>query len=595
MRLNFLFLALFTLLLFSGCHRQTPVYNFSTNNEIVSIADQMVKEYHTGEKKTNNVVKAVYFHGSDQEPFSNWKERLNRTLNDVSDFYKEEFSKYGVDIEGIPFERSGGELVINVVEGDLISRNYDIQCGLRIQYEIYSKTKGQIDFSKDHVLIINALCTQQADGIYVFNSPYFGTGSSTNGVCQVADCELLDSKFLKDNTQRMKFSEMAIKYKECSVAEFNSWYIGGIAHEMGHLFGLPHDFGRPTEFDASSLSLMGMYGSRHFRDYLWSGKTSSHFSMASILQLISNPLFAQSSKSKERDMNIHLSGLKMEKQTNGSVLKVNIVTNERPYGVVALIRKPSESEYLSQSFCNLVSFEDTVRIELGHFAKGNYNLRLLYLFPNGEVQWQNKMVHIDDREHVKEVDFPTNNSRVDIQQFYEELQKMEKTQRVQVKLKILKEVLTLPEPIDAKTKDGNQLFLSDAKWEKASVGYEQVARNYFTCERQSTFFLELQGETYSKGLFAHSPSSFVFNLDGKWKTFSAIVGLRDYAHIKGSAKFTVIGDGKILYESAALRTTQKDRVNVDISKVKILELQANGTEGHNFNSWAIWVNPIIER
>jgi len=595
MRLNFLFFALFTLFVFSGCHRQTPAYHFSSNKEIVSTADQMVKKYHAGEKPINHFIKVVYFHGSDQEPFPHWKERLNRTLNDVSDYYKEEFSRFGVDIDGIPFERSGGELVINVVEGDLITRNYDIQSGPRIQYEIYSKTKGQIDFSKDHILVINSLCSQQADGIYVFNSPYYGTGSLSNGNCQVADCELLDSKLLKDSTRRMKFSEMAIKYKECSVAEFNSWYIGGIAHEMGHLFGLPHDFGRPSEFGSSSLSMMGMYGSRHFRDYLWGGKVSSHFSIASILQLIGNPLFAQSSQSKETDMNIQLADLKKEKQTTGSVFKVNIGGNERPYGVVALVRKPSESEYLSRSFCNLVSSEEFVGIELGQLAKGNYNIQLLCLFSSGEVQWQNKMIQIDSKENVKEVDFPTNTSRVDIPQLYKEFQRMEKTKAVQVKLEILEEVLNPSEPMDPKTRTGNQLFLSDAKWEKASVGWEQVARNYFTCERPQTFFLELQGEIYSKGLFAHSPSSFVFNLDGKWKTFSAIVGLRDYAHMQGSAKFTVIGDGNVLYESAALRTTQKESVKVDISKVRILELQANGTEGHNFNSWAIWVNPLIER
>ena len=48
--------------------------------------------------------------------------------------------------------------------------------------------------------------------------------------------------------------------------------------------------------------------------------------------------------------------------------------------------------------------------------------------------------------------------------------RLEKTKDVQMKLEIIKEVLTPPDHIDSKTKDGNQLFLSDAKWEKASVG-----------------------------------------------------------------------------------------------------------------------------
>lgn len=574
MRPAILFFALFALL-FSGCRR--PTDDGDTNNQTV-----------------HKVVKVVYFHGNDQEPLPQWRERLNRTLNDVSDYYKEEFSKFGVAIEGIPFERSGGELVIHVVEGDLHTQSYDMTSGPRIQQEISGKAGGGIDFSKDHVLVINGLCSKQPDGLYVFNSPYFGTGSMTNGVCQVADCELLDSKFLNDGTQRMKFSEMAIQNKECSVGEFNSWYVGGIAHEMGHLFGLPHDYGHPTEFDPSSLSLMGMYGSRHYREYLWGGTTSSYFSMASIFQLISHPIFAPTSKSEIIDRANHLSSLKTEKQTGGPVLKVNIGTGERPYGVVALIRTPLESEYFNRSYFNIVSAVDIVQIELGQLAKGNYYLQLVYLFPNGDVQWQNKMVKLDDTQLATMTDLSTD-GRVDIQQFYEEIQMMEQTPGVQLKLEILKGILNPPTPIDPQVEAGARLSLSDAKWEKASVGWEEIARNYFTRERKQTFFLELQGAIFSKGLYAHSPSSYVFNLDGKWKTFSAMVGLRDYAHAQGSARFTVIGDGKVLYESAALRTNQKSTVNVDISKVKILELQANGTEGHNFNSWAIWVNPIVER
>jgi hypothetical protein len=34
---------------------------------------------------------------------------------------------------------------------------------------------------------------------------------------------------------------------------------------------------------------------------------------------------------------------------------------------------------------------------------------------------------------------------------------------------------------------------------------------------------------------------------------------------------------------------------VDISRVKELELRAEGAEGHNHNSWAIWADPIVSR
>jgi hypothetical protein len=137
--------------------------------------------------------------------------------------------------------------------------------------------------------------------------------------------------------------------------------------------------------------------------------------------------------------------------------------------------------------------------------------------------------------------------------------------------------------------------LSDARWEKASAGWEKVARNYFTLESEENFFLVLQNELYSKGLYAHSPSTYVFDVDKKWTKFSTSLGLRDDAHIQGSARFTIFGDGEILYKSPALRFNQKKMVEIDITNVELLELKTEGTEGHNYNSWAIWANPLIEK
>jgi hypothetical protein len=443
-------------------------------------------------------------------------------------------------------------------------------------------------------LVINGLSYRREDGTYVFHSPYYGMGSYKNGICYVADCELLDSKYLNDTIQRMVFSEMFVTRKECLVAEFNSWYIGGIVHEMGHFFGLPHDFGNSEELDKSHISLMGQFGSRHYRDYLWKGNISSVFSSASILQLISHPIFTQSNNSKDINSDFNLKNLKFGKSEKGIKLNTYFQTKVSPYGVVALIRPISSSEYYNRSFINVISGVDSAEIEFGNLSKGSYQLHLLYVFPCGNVSWFNKLVDIDSNGNAK-VSVASGNSTVDIESLYKNLQKEAQTNEVKIKLEILNGILNPPLPIDPQIYEGDHLILSDAKWEKASVGWEKVARNYFTCESENLFFLELQGELYKKGLYAHSPSSFVFNLDKKWKSLSATVGIRDYAHQQGSARFTVIGDGKVLYSSSALRVNQKEIIKVDVSNVKILELQTNGTEGHNHNSWAIWVNPVLNR
>jgi hypothetical protein len=140
-------------------------------------------------------------------------------------------------------------------------------------------------------------------------------------------------------------------------------------------------------------------------------------------------------------------------------------------------------------------------------------------------------------------------------------------------------------------------FLSDAAWTDAKVGWGQVARNYFWFDQgiQNGIFLTLGGRFYDKGLYAHSAARYAFALNGKWKTFTATIGLRDGAHIEGSAIFTVRGDGRELYRSRMLRVGEQAEVRVDIAQVKELELLTEGGEGHNHNSWAIWAEPKVQR
>jgi hypothetical protein len=165
------------------------------------------------------------------------------------------------------------------------------------------------------------------------------------------------------------------------------------------------------------------------------------------------------------------------------------------------------------------------------------------------------------------------------------------------KLRLLRAVLNPIPPYDLRAVPGDSAYLSDATWTSASVGWGQVARNYFWFDEhiQNGVFLMLNGRFYEKGLYAHSSARYVFRVEGKWKTFTAIIGLRDGAALQGSAIFTVRGDGRELYRSRTLRVGEQAAVKVDISHVNELELVTEGGEGHNHNSWAIWAEPKVQR
>jgi hypothetical protein len=584
---------LFVILASNGFGQSTPINHLPFKDAILA-AEQVIKRYHAGAASNQRVVKVVYFHGKDMQPLPHWEERLNRTLNDVSRYYKEEFSKYGIKSNGVPFEKSGDKYVITVVEGDLPSRDYNPGSGKAIQDEIGKKNDRKIDLSKDHVLVFTGLSYKRADSTYVFHSPYWGTGFSLRGLCLVADCELLDSKLLTDTIQRMKFSEMAIAFKECGVAEFNSWYIGGIAHEMGHMFGLPHDNGNPTELASSEISLMGQYGSRHFRGYLWGDKQSSVISAAGIMQLISHPVFTQSVRALNDIPESNNDTLRFENNGKGILIKTTISPRSLPYACYTLLRTVDIIEYFNTSSIHLMGPANELNIQFGKLPGGMYQLGIVLVYLNGATQSMQQIffVNSDGVAQIPKLPMITD---VNIKAFHDRLLKEEKTNETALKLKIL-ETLIHPAPTtDPQTATGKRLFLSDAKWEKAEVGWQEPARNYYTRETERTFFLQNQGKLYEKGLFAHAPSVYSFNLGKKWHTFSALAAFRDDLIEAGFVRFTIWGDGKLLYSSPVLTTGQQTPVRIDIREVNILELKAESTALNNGHCWSIWLNPVLER
>jgi tetratricopeptide (TPR) repeat protein len=158
-------------------------------------------------------------------------------------------------------------------------------------------------------------------------------------------------------------------------------------------------------------------------------------------------------------------------------------------------------------------------------------------------------------------------------------------------------VLAEIRPVDLAQVSGNAVFLSDARWTSAKVGWGAPVRNHAWFDERSPqgFVLIVHGRLYAKGLYAHSPSQFVFALESKWNVFRATLGLRDGADAQGSAIFIIRGDGRELFRSAVLRVNASEHVTIDVRGVNELELVTESGEGHNRSSWAIWAEPTLRR
>ncbi|HZJ15060.1 MAG TPA: NPCBM/NEW2 domain-containing protein [Chthoniobacteraceae bacterium] len=580
-------------------------------NPVMDAAQQRIAAFHAGEKPNGAVLRVVYFHAADREALPEYAARLDRILTDISAFYREGMEwRFDVKTAGLPLGRNDGKLVIHMVRGQHPAAHYQHESGDETWSEVRKALAGKFDPEHEHVLILYGLCERASDGRFVFTAPYYGATWSDHrrGLCHAADCELLDPLLLTQKEKPFVFTEHYYERMEMTVAKFNSWYLGGIAHELGHGLGFPHDNGGPGE--APGIALMGD-GNLHYREDQWGGRRPAYLSLATALRFAAHPLVTQSDKARWQTADATFEYLSAT-AAKGTLRLVGRVRASIPPCALIASAWPAtaRTDHGAMTFCAAVDDDGKFIIELTNLNGPSWRMNLACLLANGaesliELPFQcNKNGEPD--VSVFSIDQTVDSAEQMLMRDPAQAEKLltddaiaaAPTEESRRRLRLLRAMREPePEPIDLTTTHAARVFLSDARWSKAEVGWGKVARNryWFIPGRWQGMLLKLHGEVFAKGLYAHSNSEFIFPLGGKWKTFSATIGLRDGATDQGSAIFRVIGDGKELFRSNVLRPGQRETVRVEIPGIQQLELHAKGGEGHNHNSWAIWADPVLEK
>lgn len=548
------------------------------------------------------VLRVVYFTPADRAVAPDHRTRLQRVLEDVREFYAEEMEANGYGRMTFSLEYDdAGRLRVYEVQGRNPAAAYGRTAWATVADEVRQGLRAQgIAMDEETVVIFQRLLDWQ-DGRTVEIGPYAGSGGGGKGRAFVYDDAHLDADLLSSRDPAGYCSA------PCTWGAFNGLYIGGIAHELGHAFGLPHLAETGEQRAAFGISLMAG-GNSTYRRPLWGNGPTSFLAHGSAVMLLGNPLFAGGGNVEGRG-DFQLSDLAFESVPDGMLVR-GTVTGATP--VFAVVGRNDDlaiaNDYDAVGWTADVAADGRFELVVGELKPTRYRL---FLTAAGE----------DGRFHTSSVEYQVDaNGRIDtaalsvaalLQQADAafagrdaaalrdvlgavsrlDTQDDEASAKVEHLLALLDE--TRPVALRNLGAEEAEADLSAVAFTRAETGYGPALRDQVRVEGSLTARIEVGQACFPLGLYAHAPALHEVPTEGAWRTLSAGYGLQD-GHT-GSVVFVVRGDGRELFRSDVVRDHRPRWTEVDITDVQALELVTEDAGDGRSGDWAVWLQPYLER
>ena len=388
-----------------GAYAETPgsttptgsaVFDWSTVDSQPEQAAHILRQLRAWRKpdqsRANKHLRVVYFHPQDRQPLKNHVARWDRIMADVRQFHHTEMRRLGYGDVTLALEQEQGKLKLHEVQGAANDDgSYSYRSGNRIFGEVVKALaeKG-IDAHHETLLIVCGLSRTEDKKVTIY-SPYYGMGADhTRGICFVADSDWLTIEGLKPDPQGTVLQVKEHRgYEPFTLARFNTTYIGGTIHELGHGLSLPHN--HATQWEAQrGTALMGAGNYTYRQEWRQEGK-GSFLTHAHAIRLLVHPLFSGTAQQSDQSPGLQLQSLQV------SFLKQQIHirgTLQAAIPAVAMIayndRENSgqkgyqvNNDYDATTWPSVISRQHEFWIRVGDLTDGNHQIRLVCVHANG--------------------------------------------------------------------------------------------------------------------------------------------------------------------------------------------------------------------